>query len=183
MNNPYLVGKQVYLRPLEREDAPQLVSWFNDPEVSHNLLAYRPMTRRAEEEFLDKLYGHDFDVSLGIVVKETDRLIGVCGFKNTDPRNRHTEFGIAIGEKGEWGKGHGTEATRLLLQHAFETLNLNRVGLYVVEFNERAIRSYDKVGFRREGVLRQSHYRRGRYWDTLVMAMLREDWDALQSVL
>src|SRR5262245_7957733 len=93
MNNPFLVGKQIYLRPLEREDAPQIVPWLNDPEVSLHLRMYRPLTRRAEEEFLDKLAQQDFDLGLGIVVAQTDRLIGACGLHRTDLRNRHAEFG------------------------------------------------------------------------------------------
>lgn len=85
-----------------------------------------------------------------------------------------------FGESSEWGKGYGTEATRLLVQHAFETMNLNRVWLLVYEFNERALRAYERVGFQKEGVLRQEMYRQGRYWNTILMAILREDWEARQ---
>ena len=61
--------------------------------------------------------------------------------------------------------------------YAFETLNLNRVWLHVYEYNERGIRAYEKVGFKREGVLRQDRYHAGRYWDTITMAILREEWE------
>ncbi len=89
---------------------------------------------------------------------------------------RRASFGILIGDKAAWGKGYGSEATRLMLRHAFETLNLNRVWLHVYEYNQRGIRAYEKVGFRREGVLRQDTFRDGRYWDTIAMAVLREEW-------
>jgi RimJ/RimL family protein N-acetyltransferase len=78
-----------------------------------------------------------------------------------------------------WGKGHGTEATRLVLGHAFDTLNLNRVWLHVYEYNEAGLRLYQKVGFRTEGRLREDNVRDGRYRDTLVMAVLREEWRAV----
>ena len=179
MKNPFLIGVKVYLRPLEREDAPLLVPWFNDPEVTRNLRRYRPQTLRDEEAFLDKVTQSEHDVALGIVVRATDRLIGVTGLHQIDFKNRHSCFGILIGEKAEWGKGYGTEATALIVKHAFETLNLNRVWLQVYDDNARARRSYVKVGFREEGVLRQDCYREGRYWDTIVMAVLRQDWECV----
>ena len=71
-----------------------------------------------------------------------------------------------------------TEATRLITGYAFETLNLNRVALRVYEDNERGVKAYEKVGFKREGVLRQDIYREGRYWNTFLMSILREEWTA-----
>jgi RimJ/RimL family protein N-acetyltransferase len=175
MTNPFLVGAGVYLRPLDRADAPAFVTWLNDPEVTRFLLAYQPMTLRAEEEFIDKA-GQGDDVILGIVLREGDRLIGGTGLHQIDQRCRRAAFGILIGDKGAWGKGYGTEAARLMVAHAFETLNLNRVWLHVYEYNPRGLRSYEKLGFRREGVLRQDTFRDGRYWDTIAMAILREEW-------
>jgi RimJ/RimL family protein N-acetyltransferase len=63
-----------------------------------------------------------------------------------------------------------------MVGYAFETLNLNRIWLNVYEYNQRGVRAYEKVGFRREGVLRQDTFRDGRYWDTIAMAVLREEW-------
>ena len=108
-------------------------------------------------------------------VRETDNLIGMTGLHHIDARNRHASFGITIGDKQLWGKGHGTKATGLMIRHAFRTLNLNRLWLHVYEYNPRAIRVYEKLGFRIEGRLRQDMFRDGRYWDTLVMGVLREE--------
>jgi RimJ/RimL family protein N-acetyltransferase len=181
VKNPFLVGTKVYLRPLEREDAPVLVPWFNDPEVTRTLRRYLPLALREEQDFIEKLGQNEHNLAVGIALRDSDRLIGGTGFHDMDFRNRHASFGILIGEKMEWGKGYGTEATALMVGYAFETLNLNRVWLHVYEHNPKAMRAYEKVGFRREGVLRQDCYREGRYWDTIVMAILREEWAALQS--
>jgi RimJ/RimL family protein N-acetyltransferase len=181
MHNPFLIGTKIYLRPVEREDAKQCVAWFNNPEITRTLLTHRPINLRAEEEFIDKALQSEHALVLGIAILGSERLIGVTGLKDIDYRNRHAGFGITIGEKEEWGKGFGTEATRLVVRHAFETLNLNRVWLHVYEYNERGLRSYEKVGFQREGVLRQETYREGRYWDTIVMAILRADWEACKA--
>jgi len=179
--NPYLIGAKVYLRPLEREDARHFVTWINDPDVRRMLLIYRPMNLQAEEEFITKSVQSEHDLVLGIAIKATDQLIGATGLHRIDCKDRQASFGISIGEKGEWGKGYGTEATRLIVQHAFQTLNLNRVWLHVFEYNERGIRTYERVGFKREGVLRQDRYHDGRYWDSVVMGILREEWQALKE--
>jgi ribosomal-protein-alanine N-acetyltransferase len=114
-------------------------------------------------------------------VKDGDRLIGAVGLQAIDFRSRHANFGMAIGVAAEWGKGYGTEATRLMVQYAFATLNLQRVWLHVVEYNERGVRCYERAGFQKEGLLRQEHFREGRYWNTHLMAILRGDWDNQQQ--
>jgi len=177
MHNPFLIGEQTYLRPIERGDAPLFVAWLNDPEVTQFLKVHLPFNLLYEESFIDKLYQDPDNVVLGIVEKVTDRLIGSTGLQRIDRRNRHANFGIVIGAKEVWGKGHGTEATRLMVRYAFATLNLNRVWLHVYAFNERGIRTYEQVGFKREGVLRQEVFRDGRYWDAITMAVLRDEWE------
>jgi RimJ/RimL family protein N-acetyltransferase len=176
MKNPFLIGTNVYLRPLERADAPRIVPWFNDPEVTATLERYRPLDLQEEEAFIERAYRSEHDLPLGIALRETDQLIGVTGLHQIDPRNRHATFGICIGEKSEWGKGHGTEVTALMVAYAFRELNLNRVWLRVYEQNRSGIRAYEKVGFRREGVLRQDRFHEGRYWDTFVLGILRQEW-------
>lgn len=89
--------------------------------------------------------------------------------------------GIVIGEKEYWNRGYGSDALRTLLRFAFEELNLHRVFLHVFDFNERAIRCYEKVGFRHEGRLRQARFTEGRYVDELVMAVLREEWEEARA--
>src|SRR6266850_3937436 len=155
MKNAYLMGTNIYLRPLELDDAPTLKSWINDPDVYRNLLVSRPMNIQSEESFVERSMKSEHDLVLGIVVRQSDRLIGTTGFHRIDFRSRHAGFGIMIGEKAEWDKGYGTEATQLMVRHAFETMNLNRVWLQVYDFNPRAVHAYEKAGFRAEGVLRQ----------------------------
>ena len=95
-----------------------------------------------------------------------------------DLKNRSGVFGIIIGEHEYWSKGYGTDATRTLLDFAFGELGLHRVELEVNDFNPRAVRAYEKAGFKRDGVLRDSLYREGKFHDVFVMSILREEWDA-----
>lgn len=182
MHNPFLTGTRIYLRPLEMGDAASFVTWFNDPEIARFLLRANPLTQAAEEAWLSQVLKSE-DAILGIVLKEGDRLIGSTGLHQFDWRCRHAAFGISIGDRSLWGQGHGTEATTLILRHAFQTLNLNRVWLHVYEYNPRGQRVYEKLGFRREGTLRQHTFRDGRYWDVLTMGILREEWEEKNRTL
>jgi RimJ/RimL family protein N-acetyltransferase len=181
MRNVFLAGTRVYLRPLEREDTAHFVAWVNDPQVTRTLLLHRPMTLEAEEEFLANITKSERDVVLGIVARVSDDLIGITGLHQIDGKDRHAVFGIFIGEVSEWGKGYGTEATRLMVEYAFDTLNLHRVWLHVLEHHAAAIRLYRKVGFQQEGVLREALFREGRYHNLITMAILRDEWRARQG--
>jgi RimJ/RimL family protein N-acetyltransferase len=83
---------------------------------------------------------------------------------------------IAIAEKENWSKGFGKEVTNMMVEYAFETLNLNRIQLHVSVENERAVNAYKKVGYQIEGTLRQAMFHHGRYVDFFVMGILKEDW-------
>lgn len=178
MKNVIAIGAKVSLRPLNKKDAAIFVPWVNDPEVIRTLaIGTQTLGVQDEEVFIEKTNASAHDEVFGIVVKATDQLIGSTGLDQIDFRNRRAHFGIMIGEKSEWGKGYGTEATALVVQYAFVVLDLNRVQLFVYEYNPYAIRAYEKVGFQSEGVLRQDHFYAGRHWDTIVMAIVRGEWE------
>ena len=177
MQNPFLIGDNVYLRAIEMEDAPRFVEWLNDPEVRCYLARnFPPLNLGREREWIENLYKDQNSVTFAMVLKESDKLIGSTGL-DVDWRNRHAAFGIAIGDKTEWSKGYGTEATKLVVRYGFDTLNLNRIFLTVFDHNPRAMRVYEKAGFVKEGVLRQDRYVNGAYRDAIVMGILREEWE------
>ncbi len=181
MSSVFLVGTRVWLRPLERTDAPYILPWINDPDVTRSLLLHRPMNLQAEEAFIDETTRDEHALVVAIVNRQTDKTVGVAGLQPIDFQSRQAQFGIFIGDRNERGKGLGTEATALVTGYAFDTLNLHRVWLHVVEANAAAIRCYEKVGYRREGLLRDAFYREGRYWNLVSMAVLRQEFRALQA--
>ncbi len=176
MQTPFFLGPRLYFRPLEREDAPRLAAFVNHPDVRRNLLVHRPMNTAQEVGFIDTLTASQRDVMFAIVLRDGDRMIGTTGLHDMDFRSRRATFGMLLGEPSEWGKGYGSEATRMVLDYGFGTLNLNRVQLEVLEHNVAGLRAYEKAGFRREGVMRQHHYVDGAYVDTVVMGILRSEW-------
>ena len=176
-----LEGKRVRLRPLEMSDLERNLQWFNDPEVTYYISARYPVSRQEEEEFLRGHHASSFDqVPLAIETKD-GRHIGNLGLHGASSESRSAELGIVIGDKERWSQGYGADAISTLLRFAFQEMNLNRVWLRVFEYNERAIACYRKCGFREEGRLRQEAYKDGRYWDRLIMGILRREFEALEE--
>lgn len=179
-----ILGKRVRLRAIEREDLPRFVRWFNDPEVRENLDLFLPMSLAEEEKwFADVLERDPIERPLAIDFREGDDWVhlGSCGLFSFNQKARHAALGISIGDKSYWDKGIGTEALHTILRHGFETLNLNRVHLRVHVSNHRAIQVYQKLGFKEEGRLRDDHFAHGIYEDTLVMAILRDEWESINQ--
>ena len=175
-----IIGEKTRLRAVERSDIPTFVRWFNDPEVRRYLNMYLPLSEAQEEQWFERHLQDDSGHVFAIETAEGVH-IGNIGLHDIDWKNRKSLCGIVIGEKDYWGQGYGTDALRTLLRFGFGELNLHRVFLHVFDFNERAIRCYEKVGFRHEGRLRQTLFTGGRYADELVMAVLRQEWEEDQK--
>ncbi len=177
-----IYGHRVRLRAIERSDIPNFVRWFNDPEVRQYLLMYSPMSEAQEERWFERqLEGADHLFAIEALVDGEWVHIGNCGLHKIDWKNGHAELGIVIGEKAFWGQGFGTDAVRALLRFAFHELRLHRVYLDTYDFNPRAIRCYEKAGFRREGTKREALFREGCYHDVHLMAILRHEFDAQEG--
>lgn len=176
MRNPFLIGDRIYLRPLEEEDLDRCMRWINDPEILTTLGRRFPMSRALEREWITSQYKSEKDLSLAIVIKDGDLHIGNCGFNSIDYLNRKAVFGILIGEKDNWGHGYAPEAAKLILGYGFDELNLHRISLEVYSHNKRAQRAYERVGFIHEGAMREAYFRNGRYYDNLIMGILRSEW-------
>ncbi len=175
-------GELVVLRRHRSENLRSFMRWYSDPEVAR-LTRYQQGPLTADEIqrfFYGRILGADF-LAMAIHLRASDRLIGTTAFSQLDGDNGSTLFHITIGERDCWGKGYGTEATGLMVQHAFERLALHRVALSVFEFNPRAIRSYEKCGFVEEGRSREAIFRDGRYWDEIHMSILADEWESRRN--
>ena len=176
-----LDGELVVLRRHVAANVTAFQRWYSDPEVAR-LARYQDGPMRADE--IDRFFqlralGAE-SLTMAIHERLTGRLIGSCAFSQVDGENGSAMYHITIGEKDTWGRGYGTEATQLMLDHAFGTLGLHRIALSVFEFNERAIRAYTACGFLTEGRAREAVWRDGRWWDELSMSVLAPEWRARQ---
>jgi RimJ/RimL family protein N-acetyltransferase len=175
-------GRLVTLRRHVPANLSAFRRWYADVEIAR-LARYQATPMRPEEIerfFAARVVGPDA-LAMAVHERATDWLIGTCAFSQLDGENGSALYHITIGEPDTWGKGFGTEATRLMVDHAFGTLGLHRVSLYVFEFNERAIRAYQRCGFVIEGRARESIWRDGRWWDELAMSVLESDWRAARA--
>lgn len=181
-----ILGERVRLRRVEREDLPRFAAWLNDAEVRRQLALLYPMGLAHEEAWFEaQLKAEPAVQPFAVDVRAQSPAtagpdldwthVGGAGFHGVDWPSRAAELGLLIGNKEYWGRGYGTDATRALVRWGFRELNLNRVWLRVFEDNAAGIRCYEKVGFRLEGRLRQDRFREGRYVDTLVMGVLRDE--------
>lgn len=172
-----IVGERCYLSPIDPDDAAAVTAWVNDPEVAAGVtLTRRVLNVHAERDTLADLAGRPYHFS--IVALEGEALIGICALDDVSAVDRTGEIGIMIGDKRYWDRGFGAEAMRLLLRFAFLTLNLNNFKLTAHSFNKRAIRCYEKCGFKQCGYWPDSWYHEGRLHGTVMMYLLRADFTA-----
>jgi RimJ/RimL family protein N-acetyltransferase len=145
---------------------------MQDPEVVRFTGTHTKFTREQVEDWTAKLAGRDDRADYAILRASDRAYVGDAGLQNLDADNRSMSFRIALAEPG---RGYGTEATRLVLDYAFDVVGVHRVTLEVFDFNKRAQRVYEKCGFIREGLQREALYWDGQWHDTIDMAVLAGD--------
>lgn len=171
----FLEGENIYLRSPELSDIPVMTRWINDCEVTRYLTARFPINTLNEEEYVRGQGKDRENMSLLIVLKEGDKPIGSLGLHQIHSINRNAELGILIGEKKCWGNGYGPEAINLVVEYAFDFLNLHKVSLHVYQSNERAQKAYEKCGFKKNAILPEEVFINGKYEDVYVMSILRKE--------
>jgi RimJ/RimL family protein N-acetyltransferase len=175
-------GKKVRIRAIEKTDIDEIMKWINDREVMDNLLMRYPVSRYQEEKRIERtLEGSDERNKVFAIETKEGVYLGGIGLHRITWENRNAEVGIVIGKKEYWNKGYGSDAMIAILDFAFNRMNLHRVYLRVFSFNQRGIRSYEKCGFTKEGVLREDLYAQGKYHDTIMMGILRDEFDKMQK--
>ena len=171
-----IAGEKVALGPLRRDLVPLYQRWYNDFEVMRFLDTMRPTSLEAPEEWYARVSKKKNEAHFTIYAKAQLRPIGAAGLNGINHANRTAEFEIMIGEKDHWGKGYGTEVTKLMLDYGFTCLGLHNIFLWVNDANERGIGAYHRAGFRMAGRLRQCSRLGGRAYDEILMDCLATEF-------
>jgi RimJ/RimL family protein N-acetyltransferase len=177
-DRPLLRGERIWLRPLERRDLPAYVAGINDTEVGGWAGYSFPFSVEMSAHWIDEIQermGKGMGYFFAVCELGDDRFIGTTWLKDVNTYHANAELAIYM-DRDHIGAGWGTDAQRVLLEFGFHTLRLERIYLTVDAENARAIRSYEKVGFKTEGVMRRSWQMRGKLGDSLLMAILRDEW-------
>jgi RimJ/RimL family protein N-acetyltransferase len=173
-------GKRIRLVPLEKKDLEEMHLIRNDPEVLRCLWKFIPKSLEDEYEWFEIQRKDRSTMSFAVRTLKDDKLVGQVNLINIDYHYGHCEFTIFIGRQF-FEAGLGTEATSLALSYAFNELAMQKVYLSVFDFNTRAQKVYTKLGFKEEGRLRRHIFRAGKYHDSIMMSMLREEWQERNS--
>jgi ribosomal-protein-alanine N-acetyltransferase len=170
-----LKGEDVSLEPLRDEDAVPMFRWINDRSLVELNAPFEPVSEESHRRWFEEIRNRLGVRIFGIRLSASDALIGSCQLLHIVPQRGTCELQVRIGEASARGRGYGTEAVRLLTRHAFDDLGLHRVEPRVFETNEIALRTFEKAGFVREGVLREYALVGGERVGLVIMGRLRTD--------
>jgi len=183
MKTYFLRGEKISLRALTAEDIESdYRSWLNDSEVCNGTNHHRrPFTKEQALQLTQETGGSSATLFLGIECNEKSSLIGTIAVEQIDLISKVGELFILIGDKDYWGKGVGYESSMLVINHAFNELNLNRIHCGTEETNIGMQRLADKIGMIKEGVRRQHVFKSGEYRDVFLYSILKEEFKQLSN--
>lgn len=178
MKNPFLVGERIYLRTLELNDLNgNYINWLNDPEVtkqnSHHVFPY---AKSDLENYINNAYAAKDKLPLAIIDKENDFHFGNISLVNIDYINRRSDWGLVLGDFQYWNKGYAKEASFLILKHAFDSLNLERIYSGTTVENIGGQKLMEAMGMVKEGVRRNHIYKNSKYLDIIEYGVLRDEF-------
>lgn len=171
-------GERLILTAIRESDMAIIEKWMNDVHFlrHYDMLAAVPQTDHQTKKGILEMAESSNGYLFAIRKREEEELLGITGLIDIQWTNQVGTFFIGIGHTVDAGKGYGLEALLLMLDFAFNELNLYRVQLNVISYNERAIRLYEKAGFRREGVFRELLQRDNQRFDLYLYGLLRSEW-------
>lgn len=179
----HFAGARIRLTATRPEDVHTWARWYESSEFTH-LFDSRPAFPRTIAQMMvwvDEHKREKDDYLFAVRPVSSEEMIGFVGLDGIHWHHRVGWLSIAIGDPANRGRGYGTEAMRLILAFAFDEINLHRVQLTVFSYNTTAIALYERLGFVREGVQRESLLRGGRHYHTLMYGLLRREWLAVQE--
>lgn len=165
---------EITIRQFERTDIPKKVEWINNPANNQFLHYDIPISIEGTERWFDSHQGEK--TRYDAVIEVDDVPVGTIGLLSIDSKNAKAEYYIALGETAFKGKGIAKEASRLILKYGFDVLGLNRIYLFTESENITAQKLFERIGFIKEGIIRQDIISHGKYVDRIAYSFLKEDW-------
>jgi len=171
-----LLGKKVRLRSTRLSDVPMLHKWVNNKKLNYFLGMEIPISLKEERRKVRAMINDKTKRHFIIELRATGEPIGVMSINNIMPKQYRAGTGAFIAYPKYWGEGYGSDAKMVLLRYAFLKLKLNRVESHVFPHNPRSLRYSQKCGYKLEGILRQNVRKHGKFYDSIVLSVLKQDW-------
>jgi len=169
---------RVFLRALEIEDHIKIHQWRQDVEIKRNFSGMPLFSSTLNEKnWIESKILDKNNVSCAICIKGTNEFIGCIFLNDIDYHNRSGHIPVFMGEKQYWGLGYATDARILMLHYAFYDRGLERIWAKVIEDNTAALRMLEKTGYKKEGVLRKSIFREGKFVNEIFLGIIKEDFE------
>lgn len=175
-------GKKSNLRPFITSDADPLWESIDNETINKLTGTHADFTRDMIDRYVANQIKEDDDSRVSFIIEARDdiRPVGEVVINDIDPDNRSGSIRISLFYEADFGKGYGSEAMHMMVDYGFRELNLHRISLGVYNFNPRAIHVYEKIGFKKEGVLRDALLWKGEYVDEIIMSILEHEWVSTQ---
>jgi len=172
-----LAGNKIVLRPFQAEDAELVYQATLDPVLRRLTGTQNTFTLEQVQAYVAR-YANNPEDRVGFIIaeRETLKAVGEIVLLNIDPDNRSANIRIGLFRVADLDQGYGSEAMRLMVDYGFRTLKLHRIGLDVLDFNTRAVHVYEKIGFKQEGMLRDTLFYEGAYHSEILMGILESEW-------
>ena len=171
-------GKKLALRAIEEQDLPLLHKWANDPVTQDGIgELHFPSSMDFHKSWFERLKNEHLNQRFVVDVPDVG-IIGISTIVNIDWRNRHAWHGLVLGDSNHRGKGHGVDAIMATMRYAFDELDLERLDSSMIEYNKHSIATYcgKRLGWKEEGRRRNYFFRKGRFWDQVVVGVTRQDY-------
>lgn len=178
LNFPDLETDRLILRAICPEDEEFVYRQFSDPEVTRHLYDEEPVATMEEAGAIIEFYENSEQKTYHrwvILRKEDHTPMGTCGFHCWDKRNHIVEVGYDL-YTTYWGHGFMAEALRAIINSGFQNMQLNRIQAFVSTDNIASCRALERQGFQQEGIIREKHLFRGKYYDHYCYSLLKSDW-------
>lgn len=172
---PILKGNRIILKPIALKHAAIRYIWYTNPRVAKYQDFIDISLKKLRSSIIERRKRKDY---FGWMISTKNNVfIGEIQLREIDYNNKAGLLSINIGETRFWGQGYATEATKLVSKFFFNKLRLNRIELDVVSKNIGAIKCYQKCGFKKEGVKRKAHFKNGKFYDLILMSLLRDEYN------
>ena len=176
-----IVGKRVIMRAIERTDLPALMSWANDPQIQYALGGWHfPSSSSVMDRWFESIQKDELNQRFAVTLDGL--LVGTANLVSINWKDRNAFHGMLLGDPAIRGRGVGQDVVMTVMRYAFRELGLNRLDGSIIEDNEPSRKLYVvKCGWKVEGTMRKWYYRKGRYWDKLIVGVTAEEYFALEA--